>query len=64
MKIIIHTIYRTIISYLTENTTFAVMRKIICRQQCLHIAVVYIANNTQSTGNPFGSAIMSVFVEI
>jgi len=60
----LHRIYSTISSYLTENTTFAVMRKIICRQQCLHMAVVYVANSTQSTGNPFGSAIMSVLVEM
>jgi len=28
------------------------------------MAVVYVANNTQSTGNPFGSAIMSVLFEM
>jgi len=28
------------------------------------MAVVYVANNTQSIGNPFGSAIMSGFVEM
>jgi len=64
LKIIVHLIYSTISSYLPENATFAVMRKIIFRQQCLHMAVVYVANNTHSTGNPSGSAIMSVLVEM
>ena len=57
----VDTTYRSICSYLTENSKVAVMRKASWRRQCWYMAVAYIANCTQSTGNPVR---MSVLVEI
>jgi len=53
-------IYSMISSHLTENNA-VVRRKTSCRRQCWYMAVAYIANCTQSTGNPVR---MSVLVEI